>query len=162
MMSDDLLERLDHLAEHIGDDDYHIPLGSKSAVLLAIKEIERLRKGPSGWEQDHQGRILESLGIAEEFPFGCDAIEYVGKALIASRKEVERLRAELIDTYLEAFYEIAHDEGDGWYSTNARQTCVWHGDRLVELGVFEEDQSRGVGRVRYYRPKAAIAAERNK
>jgi hypothetical protein len=69
--------------------------------------------------------------------------------------EVERLRAELIDTYLEAFYEIAHDEGDGWYSTNARQTCVWHGDRLVELGVFEEDQSRGVGRVRYYRPKAA-------
>jgi hypothetical protein len=80
----------------------------------------------------------------------------------ACHEEIRRLRAELIDTYLEAFYEIAHDEGDGWYSTNARQTCVWHGDRLVELGVFEEDQSRGVGRVRYYRPKAAIAAERGK
>jgi hypothetical protein len=43
MNGDDLLERLDHLAEHIGDEDYHVPLGSKSAVLLAIKEIERLR-----------------------------------------------------------------------------------------------------------------------
>lgn len=37
-----LIERLDLLAEHIGDDDYHLPLMSKSAVLLACKELERL------------------------------------------------------------------------------------------------------------------------
>lgn len=43
-MQDNLIERLDALAEHIGDDDFSLPQGSKSAVLLAIREIDRLRR----------------------------------------------------------------------------------------------------------------------
>ena len=41
----DLIERLEHLAEHIGDDDYHLPLLSKSAVLEAAKTIQDLTAG---------------------------------------------------------------------------------------------------------------------
>lgn len=69
----------------------------------AVKEhIERLeaerdaaRKACS-CEADHQRAALESLGLAQEFPFGCDAIQHVAEALIAARKQldVERERNE--------------------------------------------------------------------
>lgn len=41
----------------------------------------------AGWEADHQRRILLELGLAEEFPFGCDAIQHVGEALLAAREQ---------------------------------------------------------------------------
>lgn len=30
---------------------------------------------PVKWEEDRQRRILQQYGLAEEFPFGCDAID---------------------------------------------------------------------------------------
>lgn len=53
------------------------------------------------WEADHQRVALErvdrALGskLAEEFPFGCDTIEYVATTLVAVRHERARLRAAL-------------------------------------------------------------------
>lgn len=66
-----------------------------TCVPLLRREIVRLKKGPAGWEAEHQRRALETVGLAEEFPFGCDAIEAVAEALLASRGEVERLREEV-------------------------------------------------------------------
>ena len=48
------------------------------------------------WEADKQRRALEAVGLAEEFPFGCDSIEHVAEALIACRAERDRLRAVVI------------------------------------------------------------------
>lgn len=38
------------------------------------------------WEADHQKTALEPLGLADEFPYGCDTIAFVGEALLAARK----------------------------------------------------------------------------
>ena len=54
------------------------------------------------WEADHQRRALEAVGLADEFPFGCDAIDHVAEALLVARAEVERLRAELAQFRAEA------------------------------------------------------------
>jgi hypothetical protein len=45
------------------------------------------RLAATGWEADHQRMHLMELGLAEEFPFGCDAIQYVGEALLAAREK---------------------------------------------------------------------------
>lgn len=37
----DLIDRLEHLAEHIGDDDYNLPLMAKSTVLEAAKALRQ-------------------------------------------------------------------------------------------------------------------------
>jgi len=61
-----------------------------------ITELEaELAKSPRTWEEDHQRRHLESLGLAEEFPQGCDAVQYVGEALLASRARIAELESAL-------------------------------------------------------------------
>lgn len=57
------------------------------------------------WERDHQREALAELGLADEFPFGCDAIEHVAQALVGQRAETARLRervAALEDALLHA------------------------------------------------------------
>lgn len=61
----------------------------RSAVPRLLDELELLRKGPVGWEADHQRAALERHDLADEFPFGCDAIEHVAEALVATRKRLE-------------------------------------------------------------------------
>lgn len=59
------------------------------AFSQADAELREFRNHPAlKWESDHQKMKLEELGLAEEFPFGCDAIEHVGEALIAARKNL--------------------------------------------------------------------------
>lgn len=70
--------------------------------------------------------------------------------------EIERLREELIEVLTDAFYEVAA-QVEGWYCSNARSTANSAGERLVEFGVFEEDEARGHGRVRWFRSKAIAA-----
>ena len=65
----------------------------EDATLPLRAEIERLKDSPAmKWEADHQRRHLEQLGLADEFPFGCDAIEHVAEDLLAVRAENERLK----------------------------------------------------------------------
>lgn len=45
------------------------------------------------WEADHQRAALEQLGLDEEFPFDCDAIEHVGEALIEARARLAAVEA---------------------------------------------------------------------
>lgn len=49
------------------------------------------RKDATTWEDNHQRTALERHGLADEFPFGCDAIDHVAGALVASRKRVAKL-----------------------------------------------------------------------
>jgi chromosome segregation ATPase len=49
----------------------------------------------ANWEDDHQRRSLEALGLAEEFPWGCDSIQVVGEALIAARQELQEAKDKL-------------------------------------------------------------------
>ena len=70
---------------------------SATATERLIADIERLEavtcsqpgvaQCAKKWEADHQGRILESYGLRDEFPYDCDAIDYVVNALIASRAQ---------------------------------------------------------------------------
>lgn len=83
-------------------------------------------------------------------------------ALRARLAEVEaerdRLREELADELEETFYDGSDLHEDGWYVTNARQSAVAAGDRLVELGRLEKHPEKGCGRVQWYRPKPADTA----
>jgi len=47
------------------------------------------------WSHNHQREILKELGLADEFPFGCDAIEHVGEALLAARAELAQALEEI-------------------------------------------------------------------
>jgi chromosome segregation ATPase len=48
------------------------------------------------WEADHQRRAIEEAGLtAEEFPWGCDAIEHVAASLAGARAEVAALKLRL-------------------------------------------------------------------
>jgi len=53
------------------------------------------RQAATSWEADHQRKHLEALGLAEEFPFGCDAIQHVGEALLAARAQRTQASAEI-------------------------------------------------------------------
>ena len=46
------------------------------------------------WEADHQRAALLAVGLADEFPWGCDAIQHVAAALIGSRARVAKVTAE--------------------------------------------------------------------
>lgn len=71
-------------------------------VLALLDEIDRLKAAKCEqpnvascarqWEADHQRAALEHSGISGEFPYGCDAIEHVAEALIAARREIDRLK----------------------------------------------------------------------
>ena len=49
------------------------------------------------WEADHQRIALSFYGLAEEFPYSCDAITHVAAALVACRAELDRLREVMRD-----------------------------------------------------------------
>ena len=68
-----------------------------AAIKALLDERDELRKAAS-WEADHQRRHLEALGLADEFPFGCDAIQHVAEALIALRARLAALEAALPKT----------------------------------------------------------------
>ena len=78
--------------------------------------------------------------------------------VIELTKRVGALELELAETYEEAFLEIA-TLIDGWYCSNARNTAIYYGDKLVELGVYEKDSKRGHGRVQWYQRVAESAGE---
>jgi len=62
----------------------NIELGQLAKKLFA--QMERLRKGPKGWEDQHQYRVLENFSLTGEFgTMGCDAIEGVCDALVQAR-----------------------------------------------------------------------------
>jgi hypothetical protein len=48
------------------------------------------------WESRHQRLALEYHGLAERFPFGCDAIDHVCDALLGAEEQVMRLQAEVM------------------------------------------------------------------
>lgn len=68
---------------------------SPAAVLALLDDRDRLaaenarlkESAALQWEADHQRRVLQFHGLAEEFPFGCDAIDHVAEALLAARAE---------------------------------------------------------------------------
>jgi hypothetical protein len=83
----------------------------RQAVAELAGEVERLQASkclmPTAaacvkeWESNHQLECLTELGLADEFPFGCDSIHWVAESLIGSRAERDRLKAELADVKAE-------------------------------------------------------------
>jgi len=64
----------------------NIELGQLAKKLFA--QMERLRNGPEGWDDQHQYRVIEHYGLTGEFgTMGCDAIEGVCNALVQARKQ---------------------------------------------------------------------------
>jgi len=64
---------------------------SMAALTAAYRALHET-KAATVWEADHQRTALEHYGLAEEFPFGCDAIEHVAEALVCARKRLMALR----------------------------------------------------------------------
>lgn len=83
-------------------------------LVAALREAAQPREAER-WEADHQRRILEHLGLAEEFPCDrdascdCDVIGKVGEALLAARAQVARANEALAEQYLRGF-----DDGNGF------------------------------------------------
>lgn len=78
----------------------------KSAVAQEIEEA--VAETPAArWEADHQRRVLEFHGLADEFPFGCDAIDHVAGVLLAARDEIDRLKRG--DFTEEEFQNLCHN-----------------------------------------------------
>ena len=80
----------DDLLDLFSDDDGNLvaPLVRRcqqyEQEIADLKAKLESRQAATGWEADHQRRILLELGLADEFPFGCDAIKFVGEALLAA------------------------------------------------------------------------------
>ena len=64
---------------------------ANAALKARLAEVEN--STALKWEADHQAECLKRHGLAEEFPFGCDAIDHVAEALIGSRARVAGLEA---------------------------------------------------------------------
>ncbi len=68
----------------------------KSDLDKLIAEVDRLqvRKDACAWEADNAKRQLEGTGITwEEFPYGCDTLQYVATKLAGSRGRVNELES---------------------------------------------------------------------
>jgi hypothetical protein len=100
----DLPERLEWLAEAVTEWDH--PITARQDCLSAAAELRRLTARlavkcaqPGGtecanlWQADTNERQLKSVSpeLADEFPWGCDTVEHLAEALVASRKIVSRL-----------------------------------------------------------------------
>jgi hypothetical protein len=60
-----------------------------------IVELQSAAHGAPTWEANHQRAALVLRGLAEEFPWGCDAIGDVADALVQARALAGRLRREV-------------------------------------------------------------------
>lgn len=78
-----------------------------------------------------------------------------------SQDEVTLLRADLAEYLDDAFRGQAHLGKDGWWDSQSNSSVWLWGEKLVELGLWEKDQTRGLGRRQWYRPieKAADAEQ---
>jgi len=84
-----------------------------------------------------------------------EAIQRLDKRVRELETENTWLKDELMDVALDAFHERAfRDKETGWYCSNYRGAAVYWGDILVKMGHYEKDETRGHGRVQYYRPVA--------
>jgi len=66
---------------------------SQYGALLAAYRALHETKAATVWEADHQRTALEHYGLAEEFPFGCDAIQHVAEELVYTRRLLQKLKA---------------------------------------------------------------------
>ncbi len=66
--------------------------------------------------------------------------------------KVVRLQEELVEYVEEAFRQIAYRQFDGWWDSQAMSAACSFGNKLVELGMWERDTTRGTGRWQWYRP----------
>jgi hypothetical protein len=77
------------------------------------------------WESDHQTAALQSVGLADEYPYGCDSILHVAQALIDARADLAKLRAFAEWCMLEGCWKgMDIDGGDAQ-------------DKAIELGLVE-------------------------
>ncbi len=69
----------------------------EDVLLDAIAEAFRQPESECcSWEADNAKRQLEGTGIEwDEFPYGCDTLQYVATKLAGSRKRVKELEAQL-------------------------------------------------------------------
>ena len=74
-----------------------------SALEAAERERDEARKAAT-WEGDHQRDALLAISpaLAEEFPFGCDAIDHVAHALVAARRQRDEARDMLFEVVCQA------------------------------------------------------------
>ena len=79
-----------------------------------IEKLARDVNPATKWEADHQRFHLKLLGLADEFPWGCDAIQHVAEALIASRRRAHQIGAAYEETtrYWNAALECARVRGE--------------------------------------------------
>lgn len=116
-MTTDILENalaFTAATEHEGDPRV-ILCQAKAACMTLAKDVERLNQRlavkcaqPSGtecaklWQADMNERQLKFVSpeLADEFPWGCDTVEHLATALVASRLRVKLLLAELTARYV--------------------------------------------------------------
>lgn len=65
---------------------------ARALVEARAERDKLLQSGAAQWEADHQRACLERYSLADEFPFGCDAIDAVASKLVAARAERDALR----------------------------------------------------------------------
>jgi hypothetical protein len=80
-------------------------------------------------------------------------------------KEISQLQARIAELkgvvveYAEIILnDVGAPDGTGWIDSCARGDAVEAGDRLVSLGMYEIDETRGAGRRQFYRPIALYNA----
>lgn len=90
-----LAERETYWVDCLTDESRKLHLAMCGQDELRARIAAHAESAPAAkWEADHQREALLRVGLAEEFPWGCDAIEHVAESLVGSRKKVAALKAE--------------------------------------------------------------------
>ena len=141
----------------VGPKHLNVP-GSLSADMGDQPDIARINKINEELSAEMSRQVAATVeGILQAVP-GLD--ESAAKAIAEQQRRVQSLeeenkwlRDQLEGAACDAFHEIvSHDKETGWYCSDARGTAVYWGDVLVRMGLYEKDESRGFGRIQYYRP----------
>lgn len=119
-----------------------------TALLARVDELEELFNATASDMSelcDGLNAVLDKRGGYNEE--GDDTYAANFERLLSER---EQERNELLES---SFCNIAYECKGGWWSSQGSRTAIHFADRLVELGLWEKDETRGTGRVQFYRPK---------
>jgi len=103
-------------------------------LLVEVETLNKSTQNMTAWEADHQRTILESYGLADEFPFGCDSVDAVAEALLVARADIEHLRAVVTMTAMEVdrrcrlCHNVRNKMGSpeqGWCWDNNERKCKY-------------------------------------
>jgi hypothetical protein len=161
-MTTDLLENSLAFAATEHEGDPRVVLNqAKAACRTLAKEVERLNRRlavkcehPNAaqcaklWQADTNQRQLKDVSpeLADEFPWGCDTVEHLATALVASRLRVKLLLAELASIpSTRDGVRVVPVRGVSVWRTSGPEVRPQESSRFVDgLAIFRDDP-RDVG-----------------